>query len=40
MEIQWTENDVLDVAPILWNSLPGHNNVTFTDYSNVDEDVM
>lgn len=39
IEIQETENDQLNIKLIQWNSLPTQENVSFTDYVNVDEDV-
>jgi len=39
MEIHETGNNAYDVEPILWNSPPVQENVTLTDYVNVDEDV-
>jgi len=39
IEIQKIENDQLNIEPIQWNSLPTQENVSFTDYVNVDEDV-
>jgi len=39
IEIQETENDQLNIESIQWNSLPTQENVSFTDYVNVDEDV-
>lgn len=39
IEIQETENDQLNIESIQWNSLPTQENVSITDYVNVDEDV-
>jgi len=39
IEIQETENDQLNIESIQWNSLPTQENVSFTAYVNVDEDV-
>ncbi|XP_025419459.1 tigger transposable element-derived protein 6-like [Sipha flava] len=38
-KIQETENDQLNIESIQWNSLPTQENVSFTDYVNIDEDV-
>ncbi|XP_060881550.1 tigger transposable element-derived protein 6-like [Metopolophium dirhodum] len=39
IEIQETENGQSNIEPIQWNSLPTQENVPFTDYVNVNEDV-
>jgi len=39
IEIQETGNDQLNIESIQWNSLPTQENVSFTDYVNVDEDI-
>lgn len=38
INIQETENNQLNFKPIQWNSLPTQENVSFTDYVNVNED--